>query len=132
MKTIGIIIILTILMGIGACSPKPETTTTINNSTIISTSTTTTSESNSINSLFEILAAANAEVASVKIVNQAYATEHDGKYASSSGQLTQYLKSTPDATYYFNTDSGAITKAVNGSGITKTFHWDSAAQKWKE
>jgi hypothetical protein len=77
------------------------------------------------------LAAANAEVASVKIANQAYAAEHDGKYASSSNQLSKYLKGTPDATYYFNVDSGIITRAVNGDGFTEAFFWDSATQMWK-
>jgi hypothetical protein len=132
MKIIGITLLFILVMGIGACSTKSEVTTPINNTTNVSSSTVITSESNSTRSLFEILAAANAEVATVKIANQAYATEHDGKYASSSNQLTKYINGTPDATYYFNTDSGAITKAVNGSGITKPFHWDSAAQKWKE
>jgi hypothetical protein len=131
MKTTVIILFVFILIGFGACSSQSEVTTTVNTTTNESTSTTTTSVSNSTKSFFEILAAANAEVASVKIANQAYAAEHEGKYASNSSQLTKYLKGTLDATYSFNADTGAITNAVNGSGITKAFHWDSTSQQWQ-
>ena len=131
MKTIGIIFLFVILMSIGACTSEPSVTTATNENTVTSSSTVVSSQSNSTRSILEILAAANAEVASVRIANQAYAAEHDGKYASSSSRLTEYLKGTPDATYYFNTDSGAVTKVVNGSGITRTFYWDTAAQMWQ-
>ncbi len=131
MKMLVTTILFILLIGAGACSAESRVTTTVDNTTNISTTTVVTSGQTATKPLFEILAAANAEVASVKIANQAYATEHNGKYASSSSQLIQYLKGTPDATYYFNTDSGAITKVVNGSGITKTFQWDAMTQMWK-
>ncbi|MBN1367610.1 MAG: hypothetical protein JW967_06770 [Dehalococcoidales bacterium] len=130
MKICSITLFFFILIVVGGCATQSEVATTTDN-TITFTTTLTTSEQRSTKSMFEILAAANAEAASVKIANQAYAAEHEGKYASSSSQITNYLTGIPDATYFFNADTGAITKVENGNGITKAFHWDSAGQKWQ-
>lgn len=131
LKICGIALLFIFLIGITACSAKTETTPVVTTTTTISSSTAITTINSSTRPFTEILAAANAEVASVKIANQAYAAEHEGKYASNSSQLTKYLKGTLDATYYFNANSGAITKAVNGEGITEAFLWDSATQMWR-
>jgi hypothetical protein len=131
MKAIGVIVIVITLIGMIACS----TTTIINTTTVVPTSTVTVSNNSSTVTLTTThigqLNAANSEVAAVLTANQAYAAENGGKFAPNSNKLLQYLTSLPDAIYFFNENTGSITSAVNGTGITKNLQWDSTTQRWK-
>ncbi len=75
------------------------------------------------------VAAANTEVANVKTALTAYLAD-TGAYPSTSSSLNStYLSGTPKSTYTFNTSSGNISGATQGTWAT-TITFQVSTQKW--
>jgi prepilin-type N-terminal cleavage/methylation domain-containing protein len=75
------------------------------------------------------IAAANSELATLHVANEAYAAEHGGNYATSSNLLTDFFTGSMKAIYTFDSASGKVTDAdgtiVKGWGTEIVFNLES-------
>lgn len=78
------------------------------------------------------IAAANTEASNVKTA-AVFCLAESGEYPATSTDLFNdgYLSGEPDAVYTFDAQTGLITEATPGEGITKGFIWMADEQGWQ-
>mgnify|MGYP001039079573 CR=1 FL=1 len=81
------------------------------------------------------LAAANTEVANVKMAALAYYADSNGGWPDDSTNLigtVNYLDEAPDATYYFNPTTYFVDNATAGDGYTEGLSFNATSQQWEK
>jgi prepilin-type N-terminal cleavage/methylation domain-containing protein len=75
------------------------------------------------------IAAANSELATLHVANEAYAAEHGGNYAIASNLLSDFYNGSLKAQYTFDVSSGKVTNAdatgVDGWGTEIVYNLES-------
>jgi len=72
--------------------------------------------------------ALNTEADIVRTAITAYAADHGGTYPANMSDIATYLSKSPEATYTWDTTTGAITDATGVTGYT----FDTTTGKWKK